>query len=461
MSLLSAIMSEIKSISVANLKVDQQNPRLGDPRPMSQVDTLVAIAHWDERKLLGIAKHVAARGLDPSNLPIVMQEEARSRFYVVLEGNRRITAIKALENPDLVAPGVSPTILKGLKEASADYSTRRITTIPCLVVASRIEARPWIEVRHGGFQQGAGLIPWESLEGARYAEQFGDKKSYGLRVLEFLHKHGRVDEDTQEAIRDGFALSTLERLLANPKVMEKIGIRKSKGDLVGRYPDAEIVKPLMRIVGDIAHKRIKVSNVDNKKLMASYLKKFSSDERPNPKLETTEEHVIGTEEPLAPQPKKAKRAANKKSKRSHERSTLIPDGYELEIAHERCQDIFFELRELPVSNYRNSVAVLSRVFLELSLDVYIKQHRVWTVEQLKGSSLAQKMNAVAQRLKNAGTFDDQQLLAIQRAARDDSRLAPTVKTLHQYIHNEHMVPLVADLNAEWKILEPLITAVWS
>jgi hypothetical protein len=107
------------------------------------------------------------------------------------------------------------------------------------------------------------------------------------------------------------------------------------------------------------------------------------------------------------------------------------------------------------------VAVLSRVFLELSLDVYIKKHRIWTVEQLKGSSLAQKMNAVAQRLKIAGTFDEQQLLAIQRAARDDSRLAPTVKTLHQYIHNEHMVPLVADLNAEWKILEPLIAAVWA
>jgi hypothetical protein len=454
-------MSEIKPISVANLKVDQQNPRLADPRPTSQVDTLVEIAKWDDRKLLGIAKHIAARGLDPSNLPIVMQEEPRSRFYVVLEGNRRITAVKALENPDLIAPGVSGAVLKGLKQASADYATRRIETIQCLVLGSRVEARPWIEVRHRGFQEGAGLIPWESLEGARYAEQFGDKKSYGLRVLEFLHKLSALDEETQAAIRDGFALSTLERLLANPKVMETIGLRKSKGDLVGRYPDAEVAKPLTRIVGDIAHKRIKVSHVDNKKLMASYLKKFKADERPDPKREGEGEHIIGTQALADAAPKRPRKAKKKKSKRSHERATLIPAAFDLDIEHDRCRDIFGELGELPVSNYRNSVAVLSRVFLELSLDVYIKKHRIWTVEQLKGSSLAQKMNAVAQRLKIAGTFDEQQLLAIQRAARDDSRLAPTVKTLHQYIHNEHMVPLVADLNAEWKILEPLIAAVWA
>jgi hypothetical protein len=451
-------MADLKPIAPSNLRVDQQNPRLSDPRPTSQSATLEAMARWDERMLLGLAKHIAARGLDPSNLPIVIQEEPGSRFYIVLEGNRRLTAVKALENPALVAKAISPAVLSGLKTASAEYAGRPISEINCLVVGSREEARPWIEVRHQGEQGGAGLIRWLSVEGARYAEQFGGKKSYGLRVLEFLDKLGALDNETEKAIKAGFALSTLERLLSNEDVREVVGIDKTKGDWTAHFPDTEVAKPLKKMVGDIALKRIKVSDVDNNKLMAAYLKKFKTSDRPDSKSRQPQPHVLGTDKtPVKLKPKNKGR----RGKRSHDRVTLIPREYHVIISHQRCNDIFIELKELRVSDFRNSVAVLSRVFLELSLDIYIKKHRIWPTEQLRASSLGQKMNAVAQRLRKDGKFDDQQLRAIQRAARDDSRLAPTVTTLHQYIHNEHMVPMVSDLNAEWQILEPLISALWS
>lgn len=84
-----------------------------------------------------------------------------------------------------------------------------------------------------------------------------------------------------------------------------------------------------------------------------------------------------------------------------------------------------------------------------------------TDAQLDGSSLAQKIHTVLNKLETEKKLKPQQTQAVRRAAREDSRLAPTVKTMHGYIHNPHMVPLVSDLNAEWRLLAPFIAAMWS
>lgn len=50
---------------------------------------------------------VAQGGLDPSSLLIVVPDPVDNTRYIALEGNRRITALKALMTPDLAkgAPG--------------------------------------------------------------------------------------------------------------------------------------------------------------------------------------------------------------------------------------------------------------------------------------------------------------------------------------------------------------------
>lgn len=443
---------ELKSIALANLRVDQQNPRLADPRPTSQAETLEAIARWDEKKLLAIAKHIQASGLDPSSLPIVMQESAKSRFYVVLEGNRRITAAKALGNPDLVRRGVGDAVYRALK----DLQPRAIKAVRCVVVDSREEARPWIELRHQGEQGGAGLIPWLSMEAARFAEQFGGKPSYGLKAMRFLEDAGALDEATKDRIRKGFPLTTLERLLNSPDIRNVIGIAKHRGDWVTHFPDAEVAKPLRRIVSDLAHKHIKVSDVDDVALMKTYIGEFKTSELPDPTTRKKDPHALGTD----PKSERRKSKQAKKARRSHERVTWVPAGFGLNVTDKRCSNIFIELQELKIEKFRNSGAVLSRVFLELSLDHYLDRDCAWSQKQIDNSKLRDKMNAAASHLNGCGKLTRNEHRAIQRAAKDDARLAPMITSFNGYIHSSKMVPIVSDLNSEWEVLAPLFSAIW-
>ena len=279
-------MAEFKEIAVANLKVDQLNPRLADPKPTNQHDTLRAMAEWDPPKLQAIAQDIAKFGLDPSNLMIVIQEDAGSKFYIVQEGNRRLTAIRALTHPTIIDGVVPASVLGAIKAASPTFLAKRVERVTCVVVKDRAEARHWIEVRHQGIQRGAGTVPWDSVQSARWAAQFGGKKkSLGLLVIELLARMGVLDAETGAAIEKRFPLSTLDRLLANPDVRKVVGIEKSKekDELVVHYPDVEVAKPLAKMVGDIAHRRIKVSHVDNARLMKRYVAKFDESELPDTK----------------------------------------------------------------------------------------------------------------------------------------------------------------------------------
>jgi hypothetical protein len=51
---------------------------------------------------------------------------------VVLEGNRRLAALKALSNPQLVAPVLSRQEMKRLSQLARRYANNPITSVKCV-----------------------------------------------------------------------------------------------------------------------------------------------------------------------------------------------------------------------------------------------------------------------------------------------------------------------------------------
>src|SRR5437016_12433228 len=100
----------LQSISLEYLLVDLQNPRY-DPRT-SQREALATIAQDQGEKLINLAEDIVDRGLNPSELAIVTPAED-DNIYVVLEGNRRIAALKLISSPSLLTSlGLSQTLTK-------------------------------------------------------------------------------------------------------------------------------------------------------------------------------------------------------------------------------------------------------------------------------------------------------------------------------------------------------------
>ena len=71
-----------------------------------------------KEKLVNIANHIVYNGLNP--LKKILVTPHSNMRYIVLEGNRRITAIKLLENPNLIHSKYNSTLSK-FKKLSVEY----------------------------------------------------------------------------------------------------------------------------------------------------------------------------------------------------------------------------------------------------------------------------------------------------------------------------------------------------
>ena len=55
-----------------------------------------------QEKIVNLSDDILKDGLDPTNLPIIISEPTLNDIYIVLEGNRRVVALKILNNPELI-----------------------------------------------------------------------------------------------------------------------------------------------------------------------------------------------------------------------------------------------------------------------------------------------------------------------------------------------------------------------
>ena len=99
------IFAEVQLVPVASLACDIQNPRIVETVDSPRA-AIRAIFRASMKEQLELAEDIAKHGLMPFMMLYVA--EARDGLYVVLEGNRRTAALKALHNPDIVGDILTP-----------------------------------------------------------------------------------------------------------------------------------------------------------------------------------------------------------------------------------------------------------------------------------------------------------------------------------------------------------------
>ena len=435
-------MPDPMPIPVADLLLDEENPRLATPN-QGQRETIRAMATFQGSRLQVLATDIVRHGLDPSDLFIVM--EVGNKRYVVLDGNRRVTALKALENPEIVNGAVTAGVLRTLKRLSSEYYSNTTDAVLCTVVNDREEADHWIELKHTGYQDGAGPLRWGPDEGARFRARTGGMLEAETQALNFLQER----KDITPEFRQKVPTSTYRRLLRTPGVRQKLGLDWKDNKLIVVGEESAVAKALLYVANDLAERRITVRSLDRQADRVRYAESLPPDVVVAQSTTTAGRQAD----------KLAKPRSSTATTRQRDRDRLIPGATALNITDDRLRDIENELKRLSLQTYPNAVSVLFRVFLELSADVYIEGVGISGVTE--NDSLVRKLQVITNDLVAKKKLSAQQAKVVRQASQRDRYQGPSITGMHQYLHNKHMYPAPADLRADWNNLQPWFKAVWS
>jgi len=178
---------ELRFIPISELRFDPRNPRL--PENMddySQDGLLTHIAV--EYNAIDVAKSIAAHGYFPSE-PLIILPDADG--WTVLEGNRRLAALKLLSNPEIATQlGIGDDEWDSLI-ASAQVPDQ----VPVVIATSRMAVAPIIGYRHI-----SGIEPWDPWAKARFIAHLIDDEN--LSFEEAANEVGEDKKDVQTHYRN-------------------------------------------------------------------------------------------------------------------------------------------------------------------------------------------------------------------------------------------------------------------
>lgn len=207
-----AMMRDIRVISLDQIKLDQENVRFGNDVAQNQREAIkLMLSNPEEaKKILRLAEHIVENGLDPTELQLVTPDEDGN--FIVLEGNRRLTALKLLQRPDLCPADRG---YKGFLKAHHSLTDGVPESLQCSVVPTRADGDVWIELKHTGENRGAGRVGWDSdIRDERRARQTGIE-SIGRQIRNLIVDNQHIF--TNKAALDVFEIdvTTLTRIFSS------------------------------------------------------------------------------------------------------------------------------------------------------------------------------------------------------------------------------------------------------
>lgn len=318
-------MSKNIDLRISELRLDHDNPRISTEE--GQINIRQALLDDQGSKIAELAFDITKHGLNPMDQLMVLQPDPKKKEYVTLEGNRRTAALQVLASPSLLEDMNIPDALRNrLTDLADNFDPKEVEPISGVLMPDRESARRWIELRHTGQNNGRGIVDWNGVQTARFR---GDRV---LDLLEFVKLKGNLTSEEKAAVENNFPITTLDRIVSNPMVRQKLGIQITDGDYYFTYPEKEQLRIIKKIVLDLATKAIKVDAVKSKDNQIEYVDGLPKTYMPSGKKLTTPQSVSALIKvpatPSTPQPKPASSPLN--------RTTLVPKSFTLTIANSKA-----------------------------------------------------------------------------------------------------------------------------
>jgi hypothetical protein len=244
-----------------------------------------------------------------------------------------------------------------------------------------------------------------------------------------------------------------------------IGFEIDSGKLTTELPAGEALKPLKRIVLDLALKVKTVSDLKLKGQQEGYVANFKTLDRPDL---TQKSGTAQTIESISQKDFSIKGATTIRHARTHRtapRTSIVPRSCKLNVTTPKISGIYDELRRLLLARHVHSIAVMLRVFLEMSVDEYLTKVAGLSLKFKHPKSghdldktLKTKVKETIGHLVQNGA-DPKDFLGVTKGLSDPNHPF-SIEDLHAYIHNRFFTPIDTHLTAAWDNAQPLFEKIW-
>jgi hypothetical protein len=461
--------------SVTALLLDPRNPRIpSGAAPLSQRDLIAELV--EHENVYPLAQDIALRGYFPVESLIGVEDEDGKTY--ILEGNRRLAALKLLISPD-TAPETWVAKFRALKP------TTPVQRVRVLYAPKREDAAPIILQKHTRQQ----IERWSPLMQARFYRSLVQSGSdlatlasqYGVtaaEIADFLRTDEMyriaclldVPSDVRKVIDDPreFPGSLLQRLIGFPKVREFLGIEfDGTGSVKGSIDKSEFTKGYGRILSDIVREKIDSRTLNTREDAAKYLSALGADtpDRSKKAAFTYADLSNASASPPVSTPKPP--AASPRPTSPRLSSTVIPTGTKCQVANRRIREVFTELRRLKPDNFPNSSAVMLRILLELCIANYMdKSGKLKPIlEKARTKDKKAKDWSPTLRQMIVPLLEDPDLDIDPQARKRVNKLVSqkdsplSLDDLDAFVHNQYVAPTSREIHALWGVLAGLFKLV--
>jgi hypothetical protein len=429
---------------------------------------------FDNDKAIEVAQSIATRGYFP-NEPLLAVKEGGQ--LVVVEGNRRLAALKALSEPGLLEGALSRQVARLSRLASGDD----LTTVPVTIAPSRRATDRQVAGRHGG----SPILAWQAENRASFIL---DKLEEGYDNDQLREELGFSTADIQKA-RQTRAIADMARSLDLPeelaakltaprtkifttveRVFDSSSGRKflfvrSDPDhgIKGLTTKNEFLRGFKRLITDIALGNQSSRTLNTNENIEDYFKGWPEADRPAAKRGSfVPSDIIKGKSVASPSTRKPDSAKPKPHGRTSQ--TVLPKDFRVVFGSVRLKDIRRELTKLKREDFPNAGAVLLRVFLELSVIDYLG--RADELEPLiarlksKGASVPYGIPSMKQLVPEISRIAKARLKAheadkVNKALKYDAEAPFSLSDLHAFVHQNADLPSGRDILQFWLRTEPL------
>lgn len=462
-----ASMYEEVEVAIDDLLLDHENPRLGTVE--SQAAALRALIRLSVRNFTTMMRSIKEHGLDPGDLFYLVDEsdETGVEGYTVIDGNRRLAALKVLRQPTLLsATGAPDSVLKKLRSAAEGFERAAVgDTRTCVLFESRADAEDWILRRHGRNLEGEERIHWGPLEIQRFQ---GDRSV--LDILDFLERNGGYTPEEWSALRAKLERRSyvLRRFLESKAGAGALGLGSEDVD-GNRLPTTTrgaeyLVRVLKKLIEDAASGAIDTRQYNKAAQIEEYFDELPDDLQPESgeaegdPTRFCDLDLPSDEEESAPPPTPSSPVKTRPAKL---RETLSPKQLEFnQPINAKGRQFIREATSVKLRSSPLSAAFLLRGFIQFVVDSYMHDNELPFWEGTKQLDLSVRADRVIDHLIKSKKAKSSNLNGIRRRLSETAKKNPSsLQALNDYHHDQYQIPDAATLRAGWDDATALFVAV--